>query len=775
MIDRKNPFGAAARSGRLMTRASAAAVIAVLASTPAWAAQEAPTAPNGSEAAPAADQGNLQEIIVTAQRRSENLQNVPISVTAVNANTLETTGISSTLALPRIVPSVQMVRSGIASIFFIRGIGNSSGGTGEEGANAFYIDGVYLADLQQANTEFNNIDRVEVLKGPQGTLFGRNASGGLINVITKEPGNDLEVKGKIGYGNYDTYRGQLYVGGPLSSTVSADIALTGRDQRNGYGTNLATGDDTLLGWAWGVRSKLVFKPNSDLKFVLAADYWHNRDSYGSGFTIGPDAVLAAPAGTPLTTPGTRPGPTPGSVVYGYAGDYNTNSLNDEWIDVKARGVSLTASDDLGFATLTNITAYRYMNAISNVDSDYGPPTIVQLTIPSHDKTFQEELRLASDPGGKLTWQVGAFYFWQNVGVDNQKTFGTGVGSGNYVTSAMRTNSYSGFGEATYDITPTTHLTGGLRYTHEVRRLTALQTNLLTGAVIFNAPNPNEIRYNKWTYRAAIRQDITDDINVYASYNRGFKSGLWQLNAPSAAPVKPQTTDAFEVGFKSQLLDRMLRVNVAYYHYNVKDYQVRAAPQTSATPILLNATSAKIDGVEAHIELAPTRNLQIFSDLNYLNARFGSFPGAPFTYPRPATCNPAGSAVPGQSTGAPSGGSTTCLGDASGNRIPLSPKFSMNVGANYTVPLNDSQAIVFNALFSHNSGYYFEQDNRLRQPAFDLLSGSIEFRANEHWGVEVWANNLTNKHYWLDQLGSSTADRGESAAPRTFGVDLKFNY
>jgi iron complex outermembrane receptor protein len=190
------------------------------------------------------------DIVVTAQRREENLQDVPISVTAISNDTLQAVGVGGTTTISQVVPSVQVTSSGPSNIFFIRGVGNTSGNVGEEGANAFYVDGVYLGDLTSAGTKFNNIQRVEVLKGPQGTLFGRNSSGGLVNIITREPGDEAMAQGRIGYGNYNTVQGQLYAATPLGENVSIDVALTGKDQHDGFGTNLATGKDIGLGWYW---------------------------------------------------------------------------------------------------------------------------------------------------------------------------------------------------------------------------------------------------------------------------------------------------------------------------------------------------------------------------------------------------------------------------------------------------------------------------------------------------------------------------------------------
>ncbi len=749
-------------SARACLKLGAAFTSAILlAAGPAFA-QETPQATD--------DGAGLEEIVVTAQRRSENLQVVPISVTAITASALERTGLGSTIMLSQAVPSVQLTKSGNASIFYIRGVGNASGSTGEEGANAFYIDGVYLSDIVQANAEFNNIERVEVLKGPQGTLFGRNSSGGLVNIITKTPGQNFELSGKVGYGNYDTIKGQLYVAGPLSEKVSADLALTGRNQRNGWGKNIATGDDTAEGYFYGARSKIVFRPSDTAKIVLAGDMWNSYDSFYTGFTLTPDSIASPALGVPN---------------FRYAGKHNRNSLNPQTAHLRVKGVSLTTEFDLDFADLTTITAYRHQKSLAFVDSDYVPTQGAELRIPSGVKAFQQEVRLASQSGGPLSWQVGGFLYRAHAFVNGQESRGIafgGVGRGNNLDADMKTRSYAGFGEVSYDITPTTHLTLGGRYTHETRSIRQIRTGFNQATPAANAALfldtdliagfPSRIKARKFTYRVAVRQDISDRANVYASYNRGFKSGIYALQSAGGLPVKPQVIDAFEVGLKSELFDRTVRFNTAFFHYKVKDYQVRAAPNPGAQPILLNATSVKVDGLEAELTFQPNREFQITANGTYLKSRFGTFLNAPFTFPTraaPFSCTNLGAGTP------LTGGNITCLLPATGNKTPLSPKFSGSVTASYTIPLGEVSELRVNGIISHNSGYYFELDNRLRQPKFTVMNGSIEYRYNENWGVEFFMNNITDKTYFVTQLGSGFGDHGELNPPRTYGVNLNFKF
>ncbi|MCW1428197.1 TonB-dependent receptor [Novosphingobium sp. JCM 18896] len=701
------------------------------------------------------------DIVVTAQRREENLQDVPISVTAISNDTLQAVGVGGTTTISQIVPSVQVTSSGPSNIFFMRGVGNTSGNVGEEGANAFYVDGVYLGDLTSAGTKFNNIQRIEVLKGPQGTLFGRNSSGGLVNIITREPDNEATVQGKVGYGNYNTVQGQLYAATPLSENVSIDVALTGKDQNDGFGTNLATGKDIGKGWYWGARSKLVWRPGDATKIVLSGDYYKDYNDYVNGFYLTKGSV--------------------GTGGYRFPGEYNLNTLDNGYADIQTFGGSLTIEHEFDFATLTSITARRGVKVQSSFDADYTSSRLVIAYVPSRVNTFQQELRLASATTTPFNWQLGVFYYHAKANVDGFTLRGLAFGGLNNGTSTraeMKTNSYAAFGEAGYDITPTTHLIAGLRYTKDERTYQGTVTTIQTGVVTV-APPAQKLSTGKVTYRVALRQDLTDKINVYASYNRGFKSGIFAATGSPLDPaVGPQTIDAFEVGLKSQLFDNMVRLNLAGFHYQIDDYQIRAQPSPGRT-LLLNAATVKVDGLEGELTIAPAEGLTLNFSGTYLNSRFTDFPGAQFTYQSPAVCTtgqPAGRARPaGQSTGPATGGGINCFGDATGNKTPLSPTFASTVSLNWRKNLGNDAEVIFNALWNHSSRIFFEADNRLSQGAYDVVNLSFELRPNKNWGIELWGNNMFDERYYQTGVGGTTGDHSEYAPPRTYGVSLKFDF
>jgi iron complex outermembrane receptor protein len=773
--------------------AAALALAAGLVATPAMAQDTAPAADSRT---------GLEEIVVTAQRRAENLQDVPIAVSAITSATLANTGIDTTKDLPQLVPSVQFTRSGPSGLFFVRGVGTTNAAAGEEGANAVYVDGVYMADLGQTINTFNNIERVEVLKGPQGTLFGRNSTGGLIHIITREPGSETVMTGEIGFANYVTPSAKVYAGGPISDTLSADIALTTLYQDQGWGHYVSPspldGREAHTQAYGGARSKLVFRPSAGVKLVLAGDYFRQRDNLGLAWKL--DTVV------------------PGSVGTTGPSGFDVTSNKYAQTDREVYGVSLTGEFDLGFATLTSISAYRQTSNHSEFDVDGAQYDLIDIDYDSGSKSFQQELRLASNETEPFSWQIGGFYLHSEA--DNDSTFFGGalaavfpelspgvtstVGTKSQaISGTLSTNSYAVFGEATYSITPTTHLTGGIRYTMDRRHYIASQFTTLyapvmvggvstsvvpsglydSGGNLLAVPGEQDSRlsYNAVTWRVALRQELTPDINLYASVNRGFKSGSYSLQNPLNLPYDPQFIMAYEAGIKAELLDRRLRFNLAGFHYDIDDYQVRsAAVANPGSSLILNAATVKVDGVELEFEAAPTDQLRLFGGVTWLNSRYDKFGGpgaefqAPIVYPKPATCPDPGTADPGElGPGPRTGGYQTCFGDVSGNKVSNAPEWSLSLGATYTVPMGVDKRLRFSALYSYNSGYYFEPDNYVSQDAFSLLNLSAEYRTGG-LGLEVWARNVTDTEYAVQKLSTSTGTTTALGAPRTYGVTVKWD-
>lgn len=700
----------------------------------------------------------LDDIVVTAQRREENLQDVPLSVSVINSALLKSSGVGGTDAISQAVPAVQMQRSGPSGLFYVRGVGTTNAAAGEEGANAFYVDGVYLADLAQTITNFNNIQRIEVLKGPQGTLFGRNATGGLIHIVTREPGDELQVNARATYGNYQTLAGQLYVGGPVSDTLGLDIALTGQNQGKGWGRNLTRNTEIKKDEYWGIRSKAVFRPSASLKITLAGDYYDLKGDTTIAWRIDESNL------------GQGGNPSPG----GHDSTGNDPSLSH----LRSWGGSLTIAADLGFADLTSISAYRDSRNHTFFDIDTGPLPVVNYDYVIRTRSLQQELRLASKDTTPLDWQLGVFYLRtkaSNFQAQRGSVYAPQARLGQDIDGRMTTNSYAVFGQATYAVTPTTFVTGGLRYTEDHRTfrgvLTPVNLNGSFGAsTVYPRPGVDsfepKLSYGEMTYRLSLRQEFSERVSAYASFNRGFKSGAFSLQNFNNPPYLPQYIDAYEVGLKSELFDRRLRLNVSAFHYDINDYQVRSI--VNGINYVFNAAAVKVNGIDVDFQATPARNFKVFGGMTLLDSKFRDFKNGFFYVIAPGNC------TAGQ-TGPSTGGLVECVGDLSGNTTPNAPKFAASLGGSVRVPVSETGEVTFNALYSYNSGFAFEPENRLRQESYSVLNGSIEYRLNERFGIELWGRNLTKTKYYYQRTSGRFGAWANQAAPRTYGINLTYDY
>jgi iron complex outermembrane receptor protein len=692
----------------------------------------------------------LEEVIVTAQRRQESLSEVPIAVSALTADMLSQRGIGDTASLTEVVPSVQLTTSGPSSMFFVRGVGNTNGGVGEEGANAFYVDGVYMPDLLQSVMKFNNIERVEVLKGPQGTLFGRNSTGGLVQVITKEPTEEFTGNISVGAANYDTYSTQAYVAGGLTETVKADLAISYSDQGEGWGENLITGDDVAKRRDWGLRSKVVWEPTDAAKITFAGEYGELKDDRATNWYIAPGTFGLSPQ------PGVLPStPSPGD-------DFDTTATNPQFTDMTLYGGSVTAEIDLDWATFTSITAYRKMESDSGVDVDGGPLPLIAFHLEeTANETYQQELRLASNSEGPFGWQAGMFYLNAKASMTPQSSSGLLFAPISRMLDYVEqdTQSISGFGEVNYYLTDATQIIAGLRYTKDERDFKGLQERYVSGLAtpVQTVTDNDSTTDEEMSYRLALRHNLTDDTNLYASWNRSFKSGLFTMNSYPWGQVAPQTIDALEVGMKTSHFGNRLRVNAAVFYYEIDDYQARAVINNAQA--LQNAAKVEVEGVELEFEALLGQGLTLFGSATYTNSEFAEFPNATSLIPNPAF-------VGGNANGP--------VIDAKGNETPIAPNFAGSVGVSYAVPVADGE-LRMNALYSYNSGYYFDTENRLEQPSFSTVNASIGYYPTPDWGVEVWGRNLTDERHYIQRLGSNLSDMDVRAAPRTYGVTLNYHF
>ena len=721
------------------------------------------TAPSSTVSSPNGAGPQVQEIVVTAQRRRENLQNVPITVTAVTAAQLSAGGVQNTQDLTAVVPGLTFPSSEGTALPHIRGVGSTGVAPGAENSVALYVDGVYYATAAGSILSLNNVSQIEVLKGPQGTLFGRNATGGLIQITTKDPTQDFHGDASVSYANYDTTSIDGYVTGGLADNLAADLAVQLAHQGEGWGTDLATGKDVYKADSdISLRSKLLWTPTSTTKVKLSMDYENSRSSQG--------ALFEAP-GTDATNPLYPPS----------ALDVKAYDVNEDLQPVarlQGGGLSLRIDQDLGFATLASITAYRNQRFFFTVDFDLGPANLLSDRSAQTDTQISQEFQLQSKRSSKLQWTLGLFYFHAD---DAFSPLDIGFGgftapviapgvilTDAFTNSSQATDSVAGFGQATYEILPKTNLTGGFRLTYERKGLDATQSGLLNiGQTIPMGGETGSFSVTKPTWRVALDHKFSDAILAYVSYNRGFKSGGYNLSLPASAPYQTEQLDAYEVGMKTDLLDRRLRVNASGFYYNYSNIQVNRF--INGTPDIYNGASAEIYGLDLDVDAAVSNNLTLSAGVEALHDEFTSFPCADFFAGGPglssAACTSANPITP----------TLPYDTSAKGNQLPDTPHLTTSFTADYRHPVLSGEGEL-NVTDAFNSGYYPDPNNEVRQGGFNVLNASLRWTpADQRYFVRLWSKNLTDTRYSLELEAASTGDAESYAAPRTYGftVGAKF--
>ena len=532
----------------------------------------------------------VEEIIVTAQRRAEESQSVPISISAVTARAAKLRGVESLLDISAIAPSVTFTTTIGGAQVAIRGIG-STGSAGDESANALYIDGVYQSALPALVFDLNNISRIEVLKGPQGTLFGRNASGGVIQIITRDPSAEPHADVSVSYSSYNTSAMSLYGTSGIADRLAADIAAIWTDQQDGWGTNVFNGHKAFAGDSFGARSKWHYDLSDQSDLVVAVAVNHARDPSMQGWSIIPGQITKA------HTPS--------------VGFYNVNLNHDTTFDVEQRNFSVTYKNDFEFAKIVNIVSYDSTDLKQQFDQDASPANIVYGYIKRGSDTWTEEIQLVSPDAATVKWIGGFFYLHNNQTLKPLQTAGAAIAPLTFSTiyANMPEDSYAGYGQATITAFDKTHLTAGLRYTTDNRTLQAITTT---------SANPSGITYlaqhsdSKLTWRMALDREFAPDLLGYASVSRGFKSGLFNITAPANPAVLPQTVDAYEIGIKSDAFDHKLRFNAAGF-YNVFD-NIQVRQNIPGGFLLLNAPTARTKGIDMDLSIAPVQDWPISTPL-----------------------------------------------------------------------------------------------------------------------------------------------------------------
>jgi iron complex outermembrane recepter protein len=705
-------------------------------------AQAEPAASTVTSTAESQGGGEIQEIIVTAQRRKENLQDVPITVQAFSDTQLLATGVTSSADLPMVTPGLVFGQQiGLAQPF-LRGVGSVAVSPGLENPVATYVDDVYYGPLLGGVVNLANVDQVEVDKGPQGTLFGRNATGGLIQIKTKDPSQDFNGSVAVTYGNYKTVGSDIYLTGGVTSDLATDLAANFVDQGQGYGRNIVTGTDINRTQEVDLRNKWLFTPSRDTEIKLILDFERNKNS---------DAFATAPGTTPVGAPMHTVNPQNIAAYYQPFGTLN------EW------GASIHVRqgiDDVG--QFISITAYRHVEEFNQGVATLAvdPSLAISATADEVHHQFSQEFQFASPEGSKINWVTGAYFFdslsaWQPLTV-----------TGGYVypyayildTSDQRAVSGALYGQGTIEVLPATDLTVGARYTYE-------RHSIVLGTIGATYPGyeeyayslkdtPDPISFEKPTWRLALDHHFTSDLMGYISYNRGFKSGGFNDIAFPANEFLPETLDAYEVGAKANLFGNRLQLNTSAFVYNYKNMQ--NSIYYAESEFIYNSAEAKMYGIDSEGKVGVTKDLAITASAEWLHTYYASFPNANISTPVP-------------------GGGTVYSMDpplgAKGHHLPLAPDATVSIGVDYTVETGFGD-IIFNVTDAYNSGWFGEPDNRLHQPSYNLLNTRISWDSTDKTDtVSFWGKNLTNVNYLTALASSPNGDYGVFAPPRTYGITV----
>jgi iron complex outermembrane receptor protein len=691
----------------------------------------------------------LSEVVVTAEKRAKPLQATPLPITAFSAATLDKDNIHSLEDLTTLDSSVKIGEGTGQAVPFIRGVGNPVRNIGDEASSSIYIDGVYISRLPAAFFQLPAVSQIEVVKGPQGTLYGRNSEGGLISILTRDPTSQPALDASVGYGSFDTTRASLYAADSFGDKLKANLSLLEVNQADGWGKDIATGAQNGFEDASIARTKILFDPWTGTHLTFSADYFFTRSTDG----LSSLAYEGTTQGLP-TAPHSQIGPLPF-----YDTDNNLNNVDRSY----GGGASLKVQQDLKFADLISITAYRRTDEKLIQDGDESPINYTDAVFNDAALQTSEELRLQSKRNSPFDWVLGFYYIDQYGAYSPIEENGLSLGPYTAVIYAHQSDtSYAGFGQTTFHLPASTNLTLGLRYTTDDVSGSG-HTDLATATKY----TPGKVSsaddtYDRATYKVGLDHRFTADTLGYVSYSTGFKAGVFNTVPFSATAVLPETITAYEIGEKTELFDHRLRLNADVFDEEIKNLQVQAV--SSATPlalVLINAPRAHSRGFEVDGAASIVRSLSATFGFTVLDAKYDSFPNAPFYAPVNV---------------APYGNGPLTLGNASGKYLPRAPNVSFNVGLDYKFSDAFGDWDV-NGNYVYSDKSYWDPDNHHAQNAMGLLDANLTFvpKGLTHWSVSLWGKNLTDvQYYWGENETAGTSGTpGVVAPPRTYGFTLNY--
>jgi iron complex outermembrane receptor protein len=669
--------------------------------------------------AAAAEPGGLQEVVVTAQKRAQSAISAPLSVTALDASSLESHQVDGLQDIQLVSPGVRNGQTNGVNRLFIRGIGLTSFASGADPSSGFYIDNVYVGRPSFQMNSFFDVDRVEVVRGPQGTLFGRNATGGAVSIFSREP--TAEYSGYLDYstGNYNLNHGAGAISGPLNSsgTLLARVAFDIQDH-SGYGHDLAQNRDINNDNEQAARATLEWQPVDYFNWKLTGEYYNAKDSnyFNMSFGSYPGYVLAGLYGPSSPTNPYPNGAVPAGIAVSARNgqDAATSIDGDANIRRAYAATSLLHYDISAAWRLESITGWRNNQRLDLSNSDGTSAGLGQSNYHETSSQVSQEFQLGYHDS-KLDGVGGLYYYHEYV--TNHVLVPFPQFSTNYIQDGqMPINAYAAFAQATYSVLPELRLTAGGRYSSEKRA----STGSFTGIGVPVLPIDQEKRWTAFTPKGGIEYDIVPGTMAYLSVTRGFKSGTFNVGQNNPA-IDPEKITAYELGLKSLLLDHRLELTTAAFYYNYTDLQVNKI--IGIATLTTNAAAAKNKGIEAAVRARLTDKLTVDANATYLDATFTDFD----------SINPLFPDQPAQ--------------DLSGKLLPGAPKVTTGIGAEYTQPLPNGASLAARGDLSYASRVYFTEFNDpvLSQGGAAKLNASLRYESESgRYSVTAWGKNVTNR-------------------------------
>jgi len=712
----------------------------------------------------------IGEIIVTAQRRSERLEEVPQAVVAMTTETLEKANVVNIHELGRIAPGVQINFGGLSTQPAVRGVSSLTNGNGNENNIAVYVDGFYVPDNTSINSDIANLESLQVLKGPQGTLYGRNATGGAILVNTLRPSDTFGGKVEGSYASFNERRASGYVTGPISERARVMVAGAVRDSDGHIRMTDPTDVNRKRGNATPIeqralRTKFEYDLTPDLQATLAYNYAFSSDGSGLLFTPFDYVSAAIPGGNARAT------------------KLGTASYNHDTIaSTETQEYTLKLAWNTPIGTLTSYTGYadRYHEIFRDsdgtyVDLGYGVNYADQFT-------FQQAVDFVVDVWDRVDLVVGGFYLTDKNWIDYE-IYGANLTKTQIMSRPLKTVAYALYADANFKLTDRLSLGIGGRYSKDERWVSQTTLNGLGNVMVPYFQDTAD--FDGFTPRATIRYEVAPRSNVYLSYSEGFRAGSFN-SAPTGSaalnlPIQPETIQAFELGYKT--VQNRFRLDVSAFHYNYENMNVSltipsplCVPGQAICPTVTvtgNAPEAEIYGVDGQVNWAVTDRLNVTLGAAFLHARYGDFPNA------------IGTGVNAGLTGnVPSQGQ-----DWSGQQLARAPDFSGQFSFDYTWPLLEGELrLATNVAYS--TGYAISNPSlygrlapgdmankqRYRQDDTTLVNSDLTWTDPEaRYTVALYVKNLTDEVYRLTYNGAANGDYSTLAAPRTWGVRLGYKF